>query len=84
MVNRPNFLKKCEHWRHTTRSPGVLTDIYDGKVWKDFMVVQGRPFLQLPNNLCLQLNVDWFTPYKHLKYSVGVIYLSCGRELTKS
>ena len=75
MVNRPNFLKKCEHWRHTTRSPGVLTDIYDGKVWKDFMVVQGRPFLQLPNNLCLQLNVDWFTPYKHLKYSVGVIYL---------
>ena len=23
------------------------------------------------------INMDWFQPYKHLKYSVGAIYLSC-------
>ena len=75
LINRPNFLQKCEHWHHISRSPEMYCDVYDGKVWEDFMIVNEKPFLQLPNNLCLQLNVDWFAPFKHLQYSVGVIYL---------
>ena len=31
-------------------------------------------FLCNPNNLCLKLNLDWFNPFKHVQYSVGVIY----------
>ena len=39
------------------------------------MFVVGRPFFDLPYNLGLMLNVDWFQPYDHVQYSVGVIYL---------
>lgn len=50
-------------------------DVYDGKVWKTFQNINGRPFLSLPNNLCLKLNLDWFNPFDHVQYSVGVFYL---------
>ncbi len=53
----------------------MYTDIYDGLVWEKFQSVNGRPFLQVPNNLGLILNLDWFNPFKHIEYSVGVIYL---------
>lgn len=32
-------------------------------------------YLVIPGKLLLMLNVDWFRPYKHTVYSVGVIYL---------
>lgn len=32
-------------------------------------------YLGIPGKLLLMLNVDWFRPYKHTVYSVGVIYL---------
>lgn len=52
-----------------------MGDIYDGKVWHDLMEIDGRPFLAIPNNLCLSLNVDWFRVYKHSQYSAGPIYV---------
>ena len=54
---------------------GILTDVYDGAIWKAFQVVANKPFLQVPNNLCMKLNLDWFNPFEHIQYSVGVIYL---------
>ncbi len=32
--------------------------------------------LSQPWNLALMMNVDWFQPFKHVQYSVGVIYLT--------
>ena len=29
----------------------------------------------MPHNIGLLLNCDWFQPYKHSQYSVGVLYL---------
>ena len=26
-------------------------------------------------NLLLMLNIDWFKPFEHMQYSIGVIYL---------
>lgn len=40
------------------------------------MTHAGRPFLEMPRRYVLQLNVDWFQPYKHSPYSSGGIYLS--------
>lgn len=37
--------------------------------------INGDPYLLLPNNLCLAINVDWFNPYKQTPYSAGAIYL---------
>ena len=53
----------------------MLGDIYDERLWNELKTINGRPFLALPNNLCLSLNVDWFNPYKETPYSVGAIYL---------
>ena len=49
--------------------------MYDGAIWKSFQVVDGEAFLQVPNNLCFKLNLDWFNPFEHVQYSVGVLYL---------
>ena len=74
LFSQASFIDKCELWRDKTTT-GLLTDVYSGKVWQDFHVVNGKPFLKNPCNLCLQLNMDWFAPFKHLQYSIGVIYL---------
>ena len=54
---------------------GTLADIYDGRVWKQFMVVNRKSFLSEEYNFALPLNVDWFQPFKHVSGSVGVMYL---------
>ena len=38
---------------------------YDAAIWNEFAVINGRPFLDVPYNLDLILNVDWFKPYEH-------------------
>ena len=52
-----------------------LSDVYDGTLWNDFLTVNDIPFLSECYNYILLLNVDWLQPYKHIEYSVGVIYL---------
>ena len=74
-LSQPNFLHKCEHWRARDSQIGVMHDIYDGRVWKDFQVVCGRDFFNQPHNFGLMMNIDWFQPFKITTYSVGVIYL---------
>ena len=41
----------------------MISDIYDGRVWKILHCINEEPFLSEPNNLCLALNGD-FNPYK--------------------
>ena len=50
--------------------------VYDGQLWKKF-----ERFTTDTNNcascsLSLVLNIDWFQPYKHVSYSVGVLYIA--------
>ena len=54
---------------------GVLADVYDALVWKDFNSGKYKNFLQTPGNLLLGLNVDWIQPFTRTVYSVGVLYL---------
>ena len=75
LCERKGFLPACEVWRLRETPAGMLCDIYDGQVWKDFQFVNGVPFLAAPHNLALMLNIDWFRPYKHTPYSVGAIYI---------
>ena len=76
LVCQPGFYEKCELWRKRKTVEGVLMDIYDGKVWKEFLSPGGIPFLSLPYNFALCLNVDWFQPFKNTCYSVGAMYVS--------
>jgi len=49
-------------WRKRNVPNGFLADIFDGRVWKEWQVVNGEPFLAAPRNLAFMLNVDWFSP----------------------
>ena len=78
---RPEVFQQCDHWRKRTTladgsSPDVIKDLYDGRLWKEFMTVDGLPFLIAPYTYALALNIDWFQPYQHTVMSVGVIYLT--------
>lgn len=73
LLSRSDFFEQCEHWRNRKTKPNTLSDIYDGSVWKDFMEVNGVPFLSMPYNFALSLNVDWFQPFKHTQHSIGVL-----------
>ena len=75
-VRRPGFITKCELWRNRETKPNVMSDIYDGRVWQTFMSLSGEPFLSLPYNFALSLNVDRFQPFKFSNYSSGVIYVA--------
>ena len=76
LMSRPRFVQLCGIWKDQQREPGVLTDIYDGKVWEEFRKYDDKMLLNVPHNLGFMLNVDWLQPYKHSQYSVGVLYLS--------
>lgn len=75
VLSRKEMLELCEQWRSRQVPSGYLADVYDGRVWNEFIEYQGKPFLRLPHNLGLMLNCDWFQPYDCTEYSVGVIYL---------
>ena len=75
MISRQGFVELCESTRNVVRSAGRLSDIYDGKLWKDFLVVNEKDFLSAAFTYAFTLNIDWFQHYELCTYSVGVIYL---------
>ena len=76
MLKRPGFLELCEEWRQIVCDSQTYNDVYDGQIWKDFQSWKGVPFLSIPFNFGLHLNVDWFQPFERTQHSEGVIYLS--------
>ena len=76
LIDCPGFMNQCELWRTRQVISGVYSDVYDGSVWKEFQVYEGVPFLSVPYNFGLCLNVDWFQPFDHSTYSIGVIYIA--------
>lgn len=75
LLSRPEMLQKIEHWRSRPTESCLLGDVYDGRVWQEFQVVNGRNFLKHPHTIGLMMNIDWFQPFKRTTYSIGVIYL---------
>lgn len=76
LLLRKGFFQLSELWRNRVVSDCELKDVYDGRVWKEFINYKGTPFFSKPLSLGLMINVDWFQPYKHVQYSVGAIYIS--------
>ena len=73
---RPGFYNLCSQWKTKHNESDLLTDIFDGKIWKDFQTFNSQPFLDGVLGLGFILNIDWFQPYKLTNYSVGVIFLA--------
>lgn len=77
LVKKTDFLEACEKWRRRmlTIPESYLSDIYDGRVWREFSSDSMGNFLNFPYNYLLTINVDWFQPFSRVQYSVGAIYL---------
>ena len=39
---RPGFAEQCQMWKSRTQSD-YKEDVYDGGIWKQFLVVDGEP-----------------------------------------
>ena len=77
ILNRPCMPDLCEKWRSRQILNDRLCDVYDGKMWNYFQYdCNGEAFLAAPYNYLLMLNCDWFQPFKHTQFSVGVLYLA--------
>lgn len=57
LLRRPGFVEKCELWRKRKVYQNTLTDIYDARVWNEFLNPAGVPFLSVPFNFALSLNI---------------------------
>jgi hypothetical protein len=77
---QPGFEKSLRHWVNRSHSDDIITDIYDGEIWKTLKETSDE---NSPNffrsevadsNIGLMLNVDWFQPYEGTIHSTGVIY----------
>lgn len=58
-----------------------LNDVYDGALWREWKA----PFFDAGYdeakesgrlNLAVELNLDWYQPFEHVQYSVGVLFLA--------
>lgn len=76
LLGRPGFDNLCSEWKDKVNPEGIYEDVFDGQIWKDFLVYNGVPFLSEPYTYGLMLNIDWFKPCKHTEYSMGAIYLT--------
>ena len=74
-ITRPGFLEKCESWRKRDLTGNSMGDVFEGRVWKDFLDSDGDPYFSTTGNLGVMLKGDWFQPCKHTNHSCGVIYL---------
>ena len=75
LINRAGFESDCEKWRNLESVPDVLSDVYDGSVWKSFLR-EDKWYFSDPRNYAVMLNIDWFQPFKHVSsFSIGGIYL---------
>ncbi len=58
LVIQPGKLDILNHWKNRSIPAGVMADIYDGEVWKEFLIVDGKEFLSSRYSLGFLLNVD--------------------------
>lgn len=73
-LRRKHFVQFCNSWRQRNIPTDMYFDVYDGQVLKDFNTEKYSNFLASDHSFGLMLNLDWFQPFQHVKYSIGVIY----------
>jgi hypothetical protein len=77
MYRRKGFENSLRHWANRSGFDDILTDIYDGRVWKTFKGTDDVNFFRpevADSHLGLMLNLDWFQPFDGTSHSTGVLY----------
>lgn len=73
MFLRDSFRDSINHFRNR-KQKRVMTDLYDGKVWKRLCSPGG--LLHSHDNLAFIINYDNYNPFNKQMYSMGAIYLT--------
>ena len=78
MYNKEGFEESCRKWTARPNNDQELSDIYDGRIWKNFKDSSGDQLFfwheVSDSHLGFMLNLDWFQPFDNSQYSVGMIY----------
>lgn len=77
LYQRPEFEQQLRKWTDRHIDNELITDIYDGEIWKSFPNDQIFPFFspeKADSHLGIMLNLDWFQPFDSAVYSSGAIY----------
>ena len=70
MFRQPNFEDSLCHWVNRQHTDDILTDIYDGQMWKNFKETTDESSSNFfraevaDSHVGLMLNLDWFQPYE--------------------
>ncbi|GET53241.1 hypothetical protein GLOIN_2v1486519 [Rhizophagus irregularis DAOM 181602=DAOM 197198] len=78
LYQRPDFENMLKLSGTQRNENNIYSDIYDGKVWKNFPF-DGSTFFTTETattHLGLLLNLDWFQPFFYTQHSTGAIYAS--------
>ena len=73
LLSKPDIAEACCEWKNRYSTDNLYSDVYDGNIWKEFM---DNGFFSSPHSYGLILNIDWFQPFEHSLYSIGVIYMA--------
>ena len=76
LLFRKGFLECCEHWRKRDQTipTGTLCDVFEGRVWCDFMAVDGVDFLKSHFSLCFTLKLT-LTGFSHVSIHVSIFII---------
>src|SRR6266496_1730425 len=77
LYQRPEFKQQLLKWTGQHVDNGMLADIYDGKIWKNFPDTSDAPYFTpetADSHLGIMINLDWFQPFESSVYSCGAIY----------
>ena len=77
LYQRLEFKQQLQKWTNRQIDNGMLADIYDGEIWKNFPDTSGVPYFTpetADSHLGIMINLDWFQPFDTSVYSCGAIY----------
>src|SRR4030095_2431106 len=79
MFRQKGFENSLRHWANRSNFDNILTDIYDGQVWKTFKGTDAETSLKFfrvevaDSHLGLMLNLDWFQPFDGTTHNTEVL-----------
>lgn len=76
LINRKDAIDQLLSGPKASGDDDLICDTVDGKFFKTFLDSDGNLYFQDPRNLGGILNIDWFKPFKNVKYSTEVIYIA--------
>jgi hypothetical protein len=79
MYQREGFENMLRHSSSRNVPNRILSDIYEGNIWKTFAINpdDSNPFFTndtLDSHIGLAINIDWFQLFDYTMHSTGVIY----------